>query len=117
MQQITAQQTASMSQMQTILENLSRIRNIAMSALTSNAAPDPHKDAPPDPGFEKWRPRGSDGRSICEWLNDVNARASLARLSASDTLAYAKLALCEVEGHFAALDPSLRTIGLNSKTG
>ena len=48
----------------------------------------------------RFGPRGSDGRNICEWLNAVNAR-----LSASDTLAYAKLALGDVERHFAALDP------------
>ena len=103
--QITAHQSAFMSNMQTIIENLSHINHVTLSELTSTAAKDLDNDAPPNPGFEKWRPRGSDGRSICEWLNDVNTRASLARLSASDTLAYAKLALCEVEGHFAALDP------------
>ena len=57
-------------------------------------------EAPPDRGFEVWRPRGSDCRSICQWLNDVNTGARLAHLLTADTLTYAKLARCEVECHF-----------------
>ena len=60
---------------------------------------------PRDPGFRRWN---SSKQSITEWLLDVEERASLARLNPQDILAYAKLSLNHLSGHFMALRPDIR---------
>ena len=53
---------------------------------------------PRDPRFRRWN---SNNQS--EWLMDVEERAYLARLAPQDRLAYAKLSLSHLSGHFMAL--------------
>ena len=59
-----------------------------------------------DPGFRRWNPSH---QSITEWLIDVDGRASLARLAPNDRLAYAKLSLSHLAGHFMALPADVNT--------
>ena len=59
---------------------------------------------PRDPGFRRWN---SNKQSITEWLMDVEERASLARLTPQDRLAFAKLSLTQLSGHFMALRPDV----------
>ena len=46
---------------------------------------------------------------ITEWLIDVDERASLARVAPNDRLAYEKLSLSHLSGHFMALPAEVNT--------